>query len=282
MSEQSDDKGFINRWSSRKRRAELQEAMQSGPPLPTESLPTEHSSDTQIAEESVAIDTPEKGSRVQSGSKDEEPLLSDADMPPIDTLSADSDVSAFFNKGVSAALRKAALRHVFRQPAYNVRDGLNDYDGDYTVFEPLGDTVTSDMKWHIARKERDRLEAEARELEQRRLEAGREHDYDEQDVQEPAEEPAEEQAEEPVADKGEHETQAEPVSQEVQEVQEIQEIQEAQEIQEIQEIQEAQEAQQDVPEEQAGQSVHAQQKRLGTDPEQAGFENKVKERNMST
>jgi hypothetical protein len=47
-----------------------------------------------------------------------------------------------------------------------VRDGLNDYDGDYTVFEPLGDIITSDMKFHIARKERDRLaaEAEAEEL----------------------------------------------------------------------------------------------------------------------
>ena len=84
-------------------------------------------------------------------------LLTDADMPDIETLTASSDISGFLGKGVSAALRKAALRHVFRQPRYNIRDGLDDYDDDYTFFEPLGDTVTSDMKFHAARKERARL-----------------------------------------------------------------------------------------------------------------------------
>jgi hypothetical protein len=98
-----------------------------------------------------------------------EPLLSDADMPDIQTLDASSDVSAFFNRGVSKTLRNAALKHIFGLSAYNVRDGLNDYDEDYTVFEPLGDTVTCDMKFHKERKEK--LEAER--LEQERLEQER-------------------------------------------------------------------------------------------------------------
>lgn len=100
------------------------------------------------------------------------PLLVDADMPPIESLTATSDISGFLSKGVSATLRKAALRHVFRQSSYNVRDGLNDYDGDFTSFEPLGDTVTSDMKFHAARKEKARVEAEmAASEEEARLEA---------------------------------------------------------------------------------------------------------------
>ncbi len=90
----------------------------------------------------------------------EQALLTDADMPDIETLTASSDISGFLGKGVSAALRKAALRHVFRQPKYNLRDGLDDYDDDYTTFEPLGDTVTSDMKFHAARKERASLASE--------------------------------------------------------------------------------------------------------------------------
>lgn len=195
MSEDSRNKGFINRWSSRKQQAERHRGVaDTVQPFPEESVKerddvreptTLHGSPVltpstsallaeehvEIPAESIEIDASERADRVQAEPIDEAPLLSDADMPPIESLSSDSDVSAFFNKGVSAALRKAALRHVFRQPAYNVRDGLNDYDGDYTVFEPLGDTVTSDMKWHIARKERERLEAEARELEQRSLEA---------------------------------------------------------------------------------------------------------------
>ena len=100
-----------------------------------------------------------------------EPLLTDEDMPPISTLSATSDLTGFFNRGVSATLRRAALRHVFQLPSYNVRDGLNDYDDDFTYFEPLGDTVTSDMKWHTARKERERIERERLEEEARLAEA---------------------------------------------------------------------------------------------------------------
>ena len=105
---------------------------------------------------------------------DEPPLLGDADMAPIETLDADSDLSPFFNRGVTAALRRAALRHVFSLPRYNVRDGLNDYDGDYTVFEPLGDTVTSDMRFHAARRAREAAEREMaeREMAEREMAGG--------------------------------------------------------------------------------------------------------------
>ena len=121
------------------------------------------------------------------------PLLVDADMPPIETLTATSDISGFLSKGVSAALRKAALRHVFRQSSYNVRDGLNDYDGDFTSFEPLGDTVTSDMKFHAARKEKARLEAEmTASEEQARLEAEQGASVEEDQVEAESETSAEE------------------------------------------------------------------------------------------
>ena len=111
--------------------------------------------------------------------EEQEPLLTDVDMPALDTLNSGSDYSAFFSKGVSKELRQQALRHLFSHAKFNIRDGLNDYDEDYTTFEPLGDTVTSDMRWHKARKEREekeRLEAEAlaqqrqEELEQQQAE----------------------------------------------------------------------------------------------------------------
>ncbi len=137
--------GFLNRWSSRKQQANT-------PPVETTTKHPDTGPD-ETSELAVEASTPD-------GASDDTPVLTDTDMPAIETLTATSDVSGFFSEGVSAALRKAALRHVFQQPAFNVRDGLNDYDGDYTVFEPLGDTITSDMKWHTARKERLRLEAE--------------------------------------------------------------------------------------------------------------------------
>ena len=272
MSNESRNKGFISRWSSRKQQAErhrdtadtvqplsresvkghddpLEPAALHGSPVPLPAT-TVHAAEEPIemSEQRIEIDSAEDDDRVQTESINEAPLLSDADMPPIESLSSESDVSAFLNKGVSAALRKAALRHVFSQPAYNVRDGLNDYDGDYTVFEPLGDTVTSDMKWHIARKERERLEAEARELEQRRLEAGNEQHIEE--VQAEQEAQAEQQPQEQQA---EQEAQAEQQSQELEEGQAEQEARTEQQAQETQKGQAEQEAQA-IPQAQDGQA----------------------------
>ena len=209
----SDDGSFFNRWSTRKRRqsqqaghtrdgrvldavdvdksdgyAEPDEQVFNadnslGPTAAASDFPTTVVTDDEqvcaAADEQQVAASADIGA---SGNSEEAPLLTDSDMPPLESLTANSDMSAFFNRGVSAVLRRAALRHVFHQPVFNVRDGLNDYDGDYTVFEPLGDTITSDMKWHTARKERERLEAQAREEEQR------EHECLEQEQQQTSEE----------------------------------------------------------------------------------------------
>jgi hypothetical protein len=188
MSAEEPETSFLNRWSSRKRGAGSQTTTPDEEPASTSSpfpmpLGTEPST-AAVIDDPVSSDAVEQPDAIGDAIVAHEPeleaqelLLTDADMPPIESLTAGSNVSAFFNKGVSAALRKAALRYVFQQPEFNVRDGLNDYDGDYTVFEPLGDIVTSDMKFHAARKERDRLAAEAEAeraeelLQQEKLEA---------------------------------------------------------------------------------------------------------------
>ena len=78
----------------------------------------------------------------------------DEDMPPIESLSERSDYSPFLSPRVSEHLRQLALRKLFRVPAFNLRDGLDDYDDDFTAFVALGDIVTADL--------RHRLEVEAR------------------------------------------------------------------------------------------------------------------------
>ena len=101
----------------------------------------------------------------------QEPVaLTDADMPDIDTLGEDSDFTGFMSPGVSDKLRNLALRKLFHAPVFNIRDGLDEYDEDYTTFEKLGDIVTCDMKHQIEVQERKRLEALERE-EQARAEA---------------------------------------------------------------------------------------------------------------
>lgn len=127
----------LARWSARKRAA-------ARPPAP----PADAAADA----EQAAADA-ERAAAADGRARDE---LTDADMPPLDSIDERSDVSAFFAPKVSAELRRLALRKLFRLPGYNIRDGLNDYDDDYTAFAPLGDIVTADMR-HRANVKKQRL-----------------------------------------------------------------------------------------------------------------------------
>jgi len=95
----------------------------------------------------------------------EKPVLTDADMPDVESLNEDSDFSGFMSSGVSDELRNLALRKLFKAPVFNIRDGLDEYDEDYTYFEKLGDIVTCDMKHQIEMQEQKLREAEAAEAE---------------------------------------------------------------------------------------------------------------------
>ena len=95
-------------------------------------------------------------------SPDAPPPLTDADMPSLKDLDGDSDYAGFLSPDVSEELRRMALRQLFHSAQFNICDGLDDYDEDFTSFEKLGDIVTSDMK--------HRMEMEKKELEERRRE----------------------------------------------------------------------------------------------------------------
>lgn len=108
------------------------------------------------------VDAPE-GNRVSAHEAASEPVLTDDDMPPIESLDESSDFSMFLSPGVSERLRHAALTKLMHLPGANIRDGLDDYDDNFRVFTPLGDTVTSDMKFAEERARQRREEAEAAE-----------------------------------------------------------------------------------------------------------------------
>ena len=93
------------------------------------------------------------------------PVLTDADMPALSSLGDDDDYSGFMSPGVSEALRSKALRQLFMSAQFNVLDGLNDYDDDFTAFEALGDIVTSDMRHRVEMT----AEQAARDAEDQRL-----------------------------------------------------------------------------------------------------------------
>jgi len=92
--------------------------------------------------------------------------LTDADMPPLESLTVDSDYSGFLAEKVSEGLRRAALRKLFHSTEFNVLDELDDYAEDFTTFSALGDLVTADMRHRLEVEAKKRAEA----LEQAMLE----------------------------------------------------------------------------------------------------------------
>ena len=74
------------------------------------------------------------------------PALTDANMPALETLHDDSDNSGLLSPEVSDKLREVALRKSFHGKAFNIVDGLDDYDDDFITALPLGDIVTADMR----------------------------------------------------------------------------------------------------------------------------------------
>lgn len=141
MGDAGNEEKFIHRWSRRKQ-ADQQDEMLADPlPDPQPVATATDQADLQTAP-AVAADA--------------QPALTDADMPPLDSLTGDSDFSVFMSPKVSDQLRVQALRKLFHLPAFNVTDGLNDYDEDYTQFTGLGNVVTQEMRRMLKRE----LEAE--------------------------------------------------------------------------------------------------------------------------
>ena len=72
--------------------------------------------------------------------------FTDEDMPPLESLTEESDYRGFLSPKVSDELRKLALRKLFHGSKFNICDGLDDYDEDFTKFAKLGDVITAEMR----------------------------------------------------------------------------------------------------------------------------------------
>lgn len=147
------DGGLLARWSDRKARARRGESPSAEPSVEPTGPPVVAEATTRSPLDPASEPAPETSP---------EPLLTDADMPPLDSLDGHSDYSGFLSPGVSPALRGQALAKLFHSPHLNIGDGLDDFAEDYTRFEPLGDLITADMRHHLERLAK-RLLAEGQE-----------------------------------------------------------------------------------------------------------------------
>lgn len=109
-------------------------------------------------------------------------LLTDDDMPPIESLNADSDFSGFMSSKVSEPLRRRALRKLFGSAQFNIRDGLDDYDGDYTSFAGLGGIITADLRHQLEVELQKKIEAAAQHIESGAVESDTEIPVEDADM----------------------------------------------------------------------------------------------------
>lgn len=97
----ADPVNFFARWSRLKQRA------RTSPPEPVPAAPSD---------EARAIDTPPP------------------ELPPVESLTADSDFTAFLQPGVPEAMRNAALRKLWgSDPVFANLDGLVEYGDDFAA-----------------------------------------------------------------------------------------------------------------------------------------------------
>lgn len=68
------------------------------------------------------------------------------ELPPVESLSIDSDFRGFLHPKVDEDLRRSALRKLFSDPHFNVMDGLDVYIDDYSVSEPIPPEMLAGMK----------------------------------------------------------------------------------------------------------------------------------------
>jgi uncharacterized protein DUF3306 len=58
-------------------------------------------------------------------------------LPPVESLTFDSDFTGFMKPDVDPALRREALKTLLKDPRFNVMDGLDVYIDDYSKPDPL-------------------------------------------------------------------------------------------------------------------------------------------------
>jgi hypothetical protein len=66
-------------------------------------------------------------------------------LPPIDSLTFESDFTAFMKPDVDPSLQRLALKKLLRDPRFNVMDGLDTYIDDYSKPDPIDPDIVKEL-----------------------------------------------------------------------------------------------------------------------------------------
>ena len=67
-------------------------------------------------------------------------------LPPLDSLTFESDFKAFMHSKVEEGVKRTALKKLFSDPRFNVMDGLDTYIDDYTKAEPITEELLARLE----------------------------------------------------------------------------------------------------------------------------------------
>ena len=136
MSDNSKE-GILGRWSRRKRQSA---AGSQGSETTSADGAAELAATDHAAESAAAGDT-------SDDNKSERVAEQSTELPSIDELDPDSDFAAFMDPGVDDDVRRAALKTLFRDPEFNLTDGLDVYAEDYTKLEKLTPAMVAALRY---------------------------------------------------------------------------------------------------------------------------------------
>jgi hypothetical protein len=129
---------FFSRWSQRKLDGDKATDVESPEPDSTTDN-TQASELTQVSKQEPSLTSEQVSADVSSESLD-----SSVDSPEGDGESP--SVAQLLVSEASESVKKAALRKLFLSEEFNVRDGLDDYDDDYSNLKSLGEGVADTLR----------------------------------------------------------------------------------------------------------------------------------------
>jgi hypothetical protein len=138
MATDTDDAGFLSRWSRRK--AQLRQGQAVAEPAQPAPSPAAVAPLTAAAAAPAASVAPTDGESSAAAPAPPAPTLAD-----VAALTRDSDYTRFVGRNVQPEVRNAALGKLFSHPHFNVMDGLDTYIDDYGKPDPLPASMLRQM-----------------------------------------------------------------------------------------------------------------------------------------
>jgi hypothetical protein len=131
--------GFLGRWARRKNDALL------GKPLAEPGLPGPLPAIAPVAVPvALKLPTPPVHGEVPVTVPEDQPLPA-LSLDDVRLLTKDSDFKPFMAQNVGPDVRNAAMKKLFEDPHFNIMDGLDIYIDDYSISEPIPESMLRQM-----------------------------------------------------------------------------------------------------------------------------------------